>query len=157
MISAILTINGHSESVGGDQISLVENYNESDGDPANDFSQSVQLAQDFTDDGLTEVQRRFLGFAFANALVIPVDLETAFSLDLLPPDTGGGSFVLTSYDHILGQSNYYANGSLNPTHLTVSRFGDVAAVPLPAALPLLLSGIAGLGILSRRRRSKAAA
>lgn len=36
------------------------------------------------------------------------------------------------------------------------RFDGLAAVPLPATLPLFASGLAGLGWLGRRRRKKAA-
>ena len=87
-----------------------------------------------------------------SSLEIPLDLETAFSLD-----QGFGQFELRDYDYVNQQGTYFSRGTLNATHLIVSRYGDVAAVPLPAALPLLLSGFAGLGILARRRgRTKTA-
>lgn len=36
------------------------------------------------------------------------------------------------------------------------EYANVAAVPVPAALPLMVAGIAGLGIAGRRRRNKKA-
>lgn len=44
----------------------------------------------------------------------------------------------------------------NNEQFYLSKF-DTTAVPVPGALPLLASGIAGLGYLARRRKSKAAA
>jgi hypothetical protein len=41
-------------------------------------------------------------------------------------------------------------------YIRISGTGSVSAVPLPGALPLLVAGIAGLGLVSRRRKAKVA-
>ena len=147
-LSAIIAINGQSQSVAGDYESSALNTNNADiGSP---FSITQQHVIAESDDGLTQVFRQLLGSVSLASLAIPVDLETAFSLDLI--GNASGSFHLSSYDYVNGLTNYNTSGSLNATHLTVSRYGDVPEIPLPAALPLLLSAIAGLGILARRRK-----
>jgi hypothetical protein len=37
----------------------------------------------------------------------------------------------------------------------VLTFDDVTPVPVPAALPLLLAGVGGLGLMARRKRKAA--
>ena len=98
---------------------------------------------------MTQISRQLYGLTDIASLAIPLDLETAFSLDLV--DVGNALMQLYSYDRGTGTYNYFAAAGLVATHLTVSRY-DVAAVPLPAALPMLLSGFAGLCILARRRK-----
>ena len=39
-------------------------------------------------------------------------------------------------------------------HRFIANFAAPSAIPVPAALPLLLTGLAGMGVLSRRRKSK---
>ncbi|WP_425404390.1 VPLPA-CTERM sorting domain-containing protein [Hwanghaeella sp.] len=56
----------------------------------------------------------------------------------------GTSVSLTLPDNPVNQSSY-----------SFSASNGVSAVPLPAALPLLVAGLAGLGILSRRRKTAA--
>jgi hypothetical protein len=68
------------------------------------------------------------------------------------PDTGNAWYFNTNYGQqydVVKTSSLYA--------LAV-RPGDVApaAVPIPAALPLLLSGLAALGVAARKRRAKVA-
>ena len=54
---------------------------------------------------------------------------------------------------LLGTGARFVLTALTPgAGFTVARF-DVSDVPVPAALPLLLSGLAGLGFASRRRKA----
>ncbi len=89
----------------------------------------------------------FLGLAFGNTLT-ELDLATiAFAgnvnaIKVVGLDNGGGSpgFDLAFIQGLEGS-------------VTISPQGP-AVIPLPAALPLFLTGLAGLGLL-RRRRSQA--
>lgn len=48
------------------------------------------------------------------------------------------------------------NGNFVLTELTLDASGTVSAVPVPAALPLFLSGLLGMGLIARRRKKNAA-
>jgi hypothetical protein len=49
------------------------------------------------------------------------------------------------------------SGSGFVDYIRISNSAKVSAVPLPAALPLLLAGLAGLGVASRRRKTSKSA
>lgn len=71
---------------------------------------------------------------------------------------GFGSSVLVQvlFDDALG-SNPFASlvdGEFYTGSITVSNVVDVSPVPLPAALPLFLSGLIGLGWLGKRRSQR---
>lgn len=76
-----------------------------------------------------------------------VDLSTATVLELLQRFAAPDDNALISY---LGAAFVEAN---NP-RLTARELSNVTAVPLPTALPLMLTGLAGL-YLARRRGAKA--
>lgn len=60
----------------------------------------------------------------------------------------GGSFDLSGYGSISG---LFFDDRSRASGVSYGNFDYVAAVPLPASLPLLLAGIAGLGFARRKR------
>jgi hypothetical protein len=79
---------------------------------------------------------------FFQLFVDGVDMGVVEATNLIASLGIGMSFVLIALD----LDNEIAGG------FTVAQF-TVAEVPVPAALPLLLSGLAGLGFASRRRKT----
>jgi hypothetical protein len=70
--------------------------------------------------------------------------------------SGGGSFEISSsasYRDLL--LNFSDAGVIEPGNFTT--FTSVATTPLPGALPLLATGLGGLGLFGWRRRRKAQA
>lgn len=64
---------------------------------------------------------------------------------------------LTAVDNVLGgwigtTFEFVANDPTDPSGFVIAAF-DVQEVPIPGALPLLLSGIAGLGFAARRKKA----
>lgn len=65
---------------------------------------------------------------------------------------GLGIFHLSARDTLPGSTNFLVDGLR--VDYTLSAM-PVQVVPVPAALPLMLSGLVGFGVLARRRRSAA--
>lgn len=66
-----------------------------------------------------------------------------------------GFFGFVSSDPITSITFSSASGTPDDFAFDNVEFGDIAAVPLPAALPMFALGLAGLGALRRRKRAAA--
>ncbi len=136
MSSANLTINGHTETISPEWWGYAEVSN-------NSFSEYI--AYDYVNDGLHVVDSLLVTYAFDwSPAGTPNGLETPFTSNDLRDTYGQFQFVNADR----GPATKYVWGSLSPQTLAVSR---VSAVPLPAALPLLVAGIAALGLVGRKK------
>jgi hypothetical protein len=93
----------------------------------------------------------------ANGLIFAISNDPKRGQDALFAawDNGGGNFQFLISGTLTGVFDVYyrlANG----TGTTAQAGNTSAATPLPAALPLFATGLAGLGLLARRRRKQVA-
>ena len=76
-----------------------------------------------------------------------LEIDTAFDPTL--PDSGSGTLRIT---HNLGPDEYYGL-SLSITAAGIASSDATSPMPEPFTLTLFLTGLAGIGFISRRRRS----
>jgi hypothetical protein len=76
---------------------------------------------------------------------LPLSLSAAFSVDLAVGEGTGFEF----FDYAEFASQYYLDYALDRVTF---RVPSVTPVPVPAAFPLLASGLAAIGLVARKRR-----
>jgi hypothetical protein len=140
--SAWLTINGHTEAFLGNIGSR-------------DYASFGWSSQQYLQDRFYPVGHEISAFVqmtigSSNPLAIPVLITTPYSIaSFSPPNSAGGYFDIHEYAGYTTTRSAY--GGLTPTRLDVT---DLSAVPLPAAWPMMLLGLAGIGGLVCRRSRK---
>lgn len=132
-VTAVLTINGHSLAYTGG--SPTDSYDIVAGKPGS--GQLVHQASSATGSILASVQMTNPGPGF------PTSVYTALTLSSCPAGSCAAGVFFTVAGGGWGNLNF---GSLT-----------VAATPIPAALPLLVSALGGLGFVGWRRRKQPAA
>ena len=80
-------------------------------------------------------------------LTLPTSIDAGFTYTLAPGDSGFGFFAIFALDQ--DSHMQYARFAAAITSMTV----EVEAVPLPPAWPMLLLGVLGYGLTTRRRCS----
>lgn len=117
-----------------------------------------------SDDGTMSVSRNILGLAFDDSVHNPLGLGNDGMVRIVT-DNGDMTALFSAFIAMAaGADAFFQNVSMieffntelfyNGAQFYVNAM-DVSEIPIPGALPLLLSGLAGLGFAGRRRKSKA--
>jgi hypothetical protein len=138
-LGASLTIGGHTETLGGAFFGYILGYNDSS--PGG----TTQQVHDARDDSSSRVLvNHIINNNGINGLPGEIVLSV-FDYIVDPGDSANGSFCIDNGESCI----FFTPTSL---HITTQAPGTV---PLPGALPLFVSGLAGLGLLARRKKRQA--
>lgn len=161
MLSASITINGHTHYVMGHYVSQAHVEQDSVG-----YNGLVQhVASDYFTNSGGDYQNGI--YSYQNIIynsaddenspgAIPDSLDVAFVLSLVGKLYGSFQFFNCDSLDTLGYCNL-TSGGLIPASLVVTAVSGVSDVPLPAALPLLGLGLGALRFSSRQRERRNAA
>ncbi|PQA87907.1 hypothetical protein CW354_06055 [Marinicaulis flavus] len=116
---------------------------------------------DFISPTRTFVNNGFVGFSRsangglngADLLNGPAGLGAYDLTTSIGPSTGGGNFLQWAVSAVLTDGGVLEFASVGTDITFTAVVGDVSDVPLPAAFPLFLAGLGGLGFLRGRKKA----
>ena len=148
-LAASLTINGHSQSILGQYQNdfFVSNdvfFGGQAGYLAQDYNPTAGLAGDRT-------VANYMAFEMiGNPGTIPALLTTNFTANSVDNPGGfGGYFGFTTTDNTTSEQYVNTTGDM-----VLTSISSVSAVPEPASLALVCAGLAGIGVVRRRKRRR---
>jgi hypothetical protein len=106
------------------------------------------LTRDGTNDNVVLYANGALALSFTDSSALSVFSEAGGVIRLMADDT------VTNNEYASGFLDYvriYSDVATASEALALSQVTDVAAVPVPASLPLLVIALGGLGLLRRRK------
>lgn len=150
VLSTAFTVNGNTMMLFGSDISDVTALNDGT------RGEIAHSTTDTLNNAMFSIFHQITASAWSEATpgLFPAELDTIIPLTSMGTDpTGTGTFVFSMCQYVgnlCSSTIINAYGTLNFTSIEIA--GDaVPAVPVPAALPLLLGGLGGLWLASRRR------
>jgi hypothetical protein len=153
ILSSNITIDGHTQFISGNYYGFAQSYRDTLTNPA--FSQVYALNYDV---GLTGNSSFIQARASSDSAYFPGSLDSAVLLTALgsvdPSGFGEFSFVGENVCDSNGNCSlsYFAHGLLSLTSVQISPL----ETPLPAALPLFATILAGGCVIAWRRKRRAA-
>jgi hypothetical protein len=103
-----------------------------------------------------------ISFYLANDNGTPNDFSVTFGGNTLfsQVNAAGSAYTLFTFNHVAASTNFDAlvfNFRHDPAYYHLDDVSVTSAVPVPAAMPLLLAGLGGIGFVGRKSKKKKAA
>jgi hypothetical protein len=160
-VTAVMTINGYSQSVGGTNSSFVYATNAKPVPPGGLVDGIGAQSKDFTyraDDIYRSVYASSGFSSYLTDFLSAADYHSPFSVPVLSGDSYGNSFHINDFDYVRNVgSSIFLNLAPEMVSVAVTRVEEPGAppVPEPASWAMMIGGFALAGGVLRQQRAAA--